>query len=650
METLMIPMARVEGTEIGGRPRGARSGDDASFSGHLERTLADRRRDESNRLDSRRDESRRAEETNREARVKRDTNSVGESSAREDSKRASRSEDSRRSEDDERDSERLEAVPLTTLIGEYLELLRLEAEAVENGPGNFTVTLVDIEQLTSLAAAAGMDEADAALLMERFAAGRGELEMGDLLAHLSRHFLSLQEEQPVPVPETDLPYLQMLLSKMGVSPEDMAALAEQATPGNNTLDLAAFVQGLRDLEISHSSPGAGEISLTGWDAEQLLSILDSAGVSRALQRELLPELHAPWDQPQRPNQPLKLDAERLLEILGRGVAEVEASRPRPEVVGFLNQLKEIFNQAGFNDQRVGWSPVVQGAAEKIYTGLMESVDLATVRINRASGDNKSGIASLLGMKQGQAGDRSATDALDNMEFVELEENIAELDSDLTASRESLRLALAEIGLGSSGTGDSEEFSGGLFMGTTQEDILNAAKDGESVTIRESAADFHRNEITRTFNQPSRFNSQLEQQIFNRVSEGVASGLRRNEHHLVMHLYPRELGEVKVEMMVRDNQVSLSFSMESTRVKEILEKNMDMFRENLERRGFNIGECMVNLDQNSREDSAETWQRFASAWSNQQGNMVRRESPAALPENTLYLRPLSSREQGVDLFA
>jgi flagellar hook-length control protein FliK len=142
---------------------------------------------------------------------------------------------------------------------------------------------------------------------------------------------------------------------------------------------------------------------------------------------------------------------------------------------------------------------------------------------------------------------------------------------------------------------------------------------------------------------------VQQQSFAQLSQGVLQGLRNQEHHLVLKLYPKELGEVKVEMTVRDNQVAVSFLMENSRVKAVLESNLEQFRENMEKQGFIIGDCMVSLNRDT--DSNESWQQFQAA-SLEKGSGRRLTTLADLPEDIFYQRvqPGNGRESGIDLFA
>jgi len=85
------------------------------------------------------------------------------------------------------------------------------------------------------------------------------------------------------------------------------------------------------------------------------------------------------------------------------------------------------------------------------------------------------------------------------------------------------------------------------------------------------------------------------------------------------------------------------------VKEVLESNLEQFRENMEKQGFALGECMVSLNKDT--DSNESWQQFQAA-SMKNGAGPRRATLADLPDDILYQRvqPGNGRENGVDLFA
>lgn len=625
METLMIPMFAAAAPAAKSAPAApSRASGESNFAGHLDRQRGASERSGQDLLGvGRRPETRRnsADGSNGSASESIRNGEAGRSAQ---SARIADVQPVPNSRDEEQD--------FNALLAQFLGFIREETGNVANGPGQWDVVITDPARLTELAQKAGMGEAELAALMAQFEAKGGVFEMGEFLARFVRHFEGLQNEQPVTVPETDLPFIESILARLDVPMEEISRLGQQAVRGDNTVDLALLLQGLRELanqpnSVPQANPAAeGEVTLTGWDAEQLQGLLEAAGVSRETQRQLLPELHAPWDNPARPEQPVKIDLERLVNLLQRGLADVQANRLQPDVPAFLDDLKAIFAEAGFMEKGAGWSPAVQEAANKMFGKLMETVDPATVRIEKPTP-----ATSRLGQ---QNTDETA------------EENLADLEQDAAPT-----LANETAG-GNSGAllaDDDAAFSGQHFLNEQAAADQDAAP---ALAAADRAADSGRIDPLERPQAGPRLTPQLEQQLFNRITDNVTRGLHRNEHHLVMRLYPKEMGEVKVEMLVRNNQVSLSFMMENSRVKEILEKNMEMFRDNLQRQGFVLGECMVSVD-HGQDEAGDAWQRFASAWTNEQGAM-RRRSLAEVPDNVMYLHAqqgsAAGRAQGIDLFA
>jgi flagellar hook-length control protein FliK len=103
---------------------------------------------------------------------------------------------------------------------------------------------------------------------------------------------------------------------------------------------------------------------------------------------------------------------------------------------------------------------------------------------------------------------------------------------------------------------------------------------------------------------------MQQFTVDQISQGVMRGLRSSQHHMTLTLYPKELGEVKVDLQVRESHIVVSFAMENSRVKEALESNMQDFKDNLQKQGFSLQECFVSVDQNNTDDAR---QRFEEAW-------------------------------------
>ncbi len=120
----------------------------------------------------------------------------------------------------------------------------------------------------------------------------------------------------------------------------------------------------------------------------------------------------------------------------------------------------------------------------------------------------------------------------------------------------------------------------------------------------------------------RLSPELQQFAVEQISQGVLRGLRNMEHHLTLTMYPKELGEVKVDMQVRGHHIAVSFVMENQKVKEAMESSMGEFKDNLERRGFSLGNMSVSVDQQQHQNDG--GKRFMAAWEQMQATRQRDE--------------------------
>lgn len=554
----------------------------SSFSEYVERNLHAERREEKNFLGNKARKAREAAASDSATRNKREMNN----------------------------SEKTDDSSVAGLLSQFMKELQKIAEETETSPGDWTLNLLETDLLQKTAADAGMDENGLAMLLQQMESQDGKIDVSEFLATLSRHFEELQNIDAVTVPETDLPLLQILLSRMGLSQEEITQISDQAVTGDNQLDLAKFLQGLEDVH------GENVTSLTDWEVEQLQDILAKAGVSERLQRSLLPERNPFLQNPSEENKVVNLSLTRLQNMLQQGVKEVDAGRLKADLPAFLSDLNEIMLQAGFEQKTAGWTPAVQETIISIYDKLLQSFDMS------------------------------------KMEVVKLEENIGrwfELPEESLLSQffDEADLTGQDPDLAGS---DQQFKSSAQILKTVEQAVSQQAEPafGHSMDVSASETLASTVEAKPSASTP-RMPAQLQQQTFEQITQGVIRGLQGNDHHLVLRLHPRELGEVKVEMLVRDEHIAVSFAMENSKVKDILESKMDQFRDNLEKQGFNLEECMVSVGQHNEPDDA--WKRFEFAWKNHQVG-VSKTSLADLPEDILYHRSQSknSSENGIDLFA
>ena len=453
--------------------------------------------------------------------------------------------------------------------------------------GEWTFDLKGSGILDKLAAYAGMDDAELALLKKQLEE-KGSLGLTDLFAALEKHFGSLNQDLQVQVPETNLAFLESLLDKMGVPAEEITALSDTAVNGLSKLDIIAYLQGLTKIEGSDQ-----KITLTDFELDQLQSMLSKAGMSGKSLNDLIPEanfqlrrsLEALGLAAEHPEVTLTVD--RLQNLLKAAVADAEAVKTNSfNIPGFVDELKELLAQAGFEGKNVGWTPVVQESMTAVYQELQKMVDLAKVSIEKIS----------------------ETQAMEE-----------KLTADWLNSSKKIpvaggkKLDMAEVGFLFGSNADKGVGEEVIQAGSTSsrekplgnfESFLSGHHD---ITLPSDYSSVP--EVRPTLPQ-GRIAVEMQQFAIDQISHGVLRGLRNNQHHMTLTLYPRELGEVKVDLHVRESHVSVSFAMENSHVKETLESNMQNFRDNLQRQGFSLQECFVSVGQNNTNDSK---QRFEEAW-------------------------------------
>jgi flagellar hook-length control protein FliK len=502
-----------------------------------------------------------------------------------------------------------EETALAGLLSEFMQQLKELAEDKKQGSGGWEFSLPDEALLSRLGESAGMNATDLANLSTRLRE-EGQLSLPDFLGVLARHFERELQPSEVIAPETDLPLLAGLLGKMGLPMEQVSLISEAAVVADGRLDLAIFLKGLEGLE-----DGGQPITLTGWEAEQLKNMFTAAGVPGNDLARIFPDQQSPG----RAEAEREFSREGLQSMLRQAIAAVESEQPQVELPAFFADLDRILTQAGFNDQRVGWSPAVQQTVEAMYRELLQSVDLARVQIEAVRKENETprDQKAALGEEEEEFSFPGGLD--DNWELAAGRSPERELDAGKDRGAE--QSAAAGVAREETGRGAPAEL-GGMGARATGG---TAEADGP-----------------KPLPWAPRLTPESQQQIVQQLSTGMLKGLNNNEHHLILKLYPRELGEVRVEMLVRDQQVSLAILTESSRIKEVVESNLGQFRENMERQGFTLGECMVSVDRG--DDSGETWQRFLAAWKNQQ--TARR--PEEVEELIASVMPRLGREQGFNI--
>ncbi|MFP3984100.1 MAG: flagellar hook-length control protein FliK [Desulfurivibrionaceae bacterium] len=493
------------------------------------------------------------------------------------------------------------------ILSIFLQDLQEVAKQKDLGPGEWEVSITDRDALKELALDAGMTEGQLGAVMDKLGGGDNSLNVNSILESLDRQLRDIEEGR-ITVPETRLPFLESLLTKMGVDSSRIRELAADAVTGDNRLDLGKFLQGLRDMDSDPAklSGETGKIKLSEWENRQLFNLLSEAGVDRSLRNKLFPELNLKNFMEQSsgknegPESSLNLD--RLKKILQAGVENARDSQPRVKVPKFLADLEKVLGQAQFNDKSAGWSKVVQETVDSLFRDVQKMVDMSRIQIQKATGNEDE---LLLGGLLRQSGEKSRM--LNSKWF--------------SSFHDKKEGSVEKIPGGNSRAAQKSDFWQDMLMTTS------VRKDFPHNFLSEDTETFNFNHMAKPDNQSSlqimqngrimgRPPQQLSEQVMQQISSGVMRGLTNRQHNLVLRLNPPEMGEVKVDLQVRNDHVSVTFNMENARVKDILEGNMQNFRDSMGQKGFSLDDCSVFVGQ---EDSSREKKQFEDLFQRRTGS-------------------------------
>ncbi|MFW8600934.1 flagellar hook-length control protein FliK [Desulfobacterota bacterium M19] len=475
------------------------------------------------------------------------------------------------------------------------DLKKLSTQPNQHDAGEWNFQLKSMDMLRKLAAAAGMNSKELAGWQKQLH-DKGMINLRDILAALAQHFQAMRQPGTVTAPETDLPVMESMLERMGVDPAALSALAAKSVNDKGGFDLKTYLKGLEKLSAAGAQAQNGGKSRDGWrvvkvsnaDMRQFRDMLGAAGLTRGQLLEMFPgSLNQALTTAGKAGKDGRgmMSMARLQELLGQAINTVEAGKPEIKPVGFLNNLVDVLQQAGFVKKDTSWSPVVQKSLTAVYQQLQKMVDLSRVKVDKINEIMRRDEALTTDWQKSALTDTdtSPADGRKLMGQSAEEDSGTDLVNELVDGHDS-KGRKSENGV---------DFSS---LPSTTVPVDSRSADALSAAVR-----------PRTSTTPVI----LQQFAFEQINQGVTQALQRDDHHLVLTMYPKELGEVKVDLQVRNNHVMVSFVMDNHRVKETLEKNMDEFKQNLNQQGYNLESCMVMVDQhNNSEDSR---QRFESAW-------------------------------------
>ena len=160
-----------------------------------------------------------------------------------------------------------------------------------------------------------------------------------------------------------------------------------------------------------------------------------------------------------------------------------------------------------------------------------------------------------------------------------------------------------------GAGDTETTGTGEGTGpdTGQKPVMR--QEGESVTSDDmpnqemiaSIQDMRRPDAASSVQPGSAAtNTAAAREIIRQITERAAVVLTREKAEMVMELKPESLGRLSLRVVTENGIVMAKFVAENTQVQRLLESNMQLLRDSLEKQGIIVQDLSVSVRQDSRQ--------------------------------------------------
>lgn len=120
---------------------------------------------------------------------------------------------------------------------------------------------------------------------------------------------------------------------------------------------------------------------------------------------------------------------------------------------------------------------------------------------------------------------------------------------------------------------------------------------------------------------------LDRQVAQQVEQGMLTTLKGGGSRIDLQLNPQELGAITVSLTVRNGEVSAVIRSEKSETTDIINRQVDAIRTNLEQQGLKVDKVEVRQESRQEQNSA-TWQDF-NQHNSQQEEDARREELARL---------------------
>ncbi|MDE7371809.1 MAG: flagellar hook-length control protein FliK [Desulfovibrio sp.] len=122
--------------------------------------------------------------------------------------------------------------------------------------------------------------------------------------------------------------------------------------------------------------------------------------------------------------------------------------------------------------------------------------------------------------------------------------------------------------------------------------------------------------------------QITRQVAQQVEQGMLTAMRDGATRLDLQLHPAELGAITITLVARNGEVSAQIRSEKSETAEMVSRQLDTIRVNLEQQGIKVDKIEVQMENSADQNPSTAWQDLGQHNARQEED-ARREELARL---------------------
>ena len=122
--------------------------------------------------------------------------------------------------------------------------------------------------------------------------------------------------------------------------------------------------------------------------------------------------------------------------------------------------------------------------------------------------------------------------------------------------------------------------------------------------------------------------QISRQVAGQVEQGMLTAMRDGATRLDLQLHPAELGAITITLVARNGEVSAQIRSEKSETAEMVTRQLDTIRVNLEQQGIKVDKIEVQMENSADQNPSTAWQDLGQHNARQEED-ARREELARL---------------------